>query len=140
MKSKWNDSEALKFTKKFKNKNISKELAYRIYSSRLLGNDSSLVLHGGGNTSLKSKLMNSQGLLEEIIYVKGSGKDMSNITPSDFPSLELKNLLKLKKMKKINDFQMLNYQKKYMVDTSFPNSSIETLLEYLFLIFNNYGN
>ena len=79
MKSKWDNREALQFTKKFKHQKISKELAHRIYTSRLLGNDSSLVLHGGGNTSLKSEIKNSQGLLEEVIYVKGSGKDMSDI-------------------------------------------------------------
>ncbi|SVD76601.1 uncharacterized protein METZ01_LOCUS429455, partial [marine metagenome] len=62
------------------------------------------------------------------IYVKGSGKDMSNIEVDGFPSLELDNLIKLKKFKKLNDFQMVNYQKKYMLDTSFPNASVETLL------------
>ena len=53
---------------------------------------------------------------------------MSNIDIDGFPALELDNLIKLKKIKKINDFQMINYQKKYMIDTTFPNASVETLL------------
>lgn len=128
MKSKWNNRDASKFIKKYIEKGINEELALRIYSTRLLGNDSRLVLHGGGNTSLKLSLKNSFGKKENIIYVKGSGKDMSNIDIDGFPALELDNLINLKKMKKINDFQMINYLKKYMMDTTFPNASVETLL------------
>ena len=128
MKSKWNDRDASKFIKRYIKKGINRELALRIYSTRLLGNDSRLVLHGGGNTSLKLSLKNSFGKKENIIYVKGSGKDMSNIDIDGFPALELDNLINLKKMKKINDFQMINYLKKYMIDTTFPNASVETLL------------
>ncbi len=128
MRSKWNDKEANLFIKKYKKKGISKELTLRIYSTRLLGNDPKMVLHGGGNTSLKLYTKNSFGKKEDIIFVKGSGKDMSNIDVDGFPALELSNLIKLKKIKRMNDFQMVNYQKKYMLDTSFPNASIETLL------------
>ena len=128
MKSKWNNRDASKFIKQYIEKGTNGELALRIYSTRLLGNDSRLVLHGGGNTSLKLSLKNSFGKKENIIYVKGSGKDMSNIDIDGFPALELDNLINLKKMKKINDFQMINYLKKYMIDTTFPNASVETLL------------
>ena len=128
MKSKWNDKDANKFIKRYIKKGINKELALRIYSTRLLGNDPKMVLHGGGNTSLKFFTKNSFGKKEDIIFVKGSGKDMSNIDADGFPSLELNNLIKLKKIKRMNDFQMVNYQKKYMLDTTFPNASVETLL------------
>jgi len=128
MKSKWNEKEARKFIKEYNKKGVSRELALRIYTTRLLGNNSQLVLHGGGNTSLKLSLKNSFGKKENIIFVKGSGKDMSNIDIDGFPALELDNLIKLKKLKKISDFQMVNYQKKYMIDTTFPNASVETLL------------
>ena len=128
MKSKWNNRDASKFIKQYIEKGTNGELALRIYSTRLLGNDSRLVLHGGGNTSLKLSLKNSFGKKENIIYVKGSGKDMSKIDIDGFPALELDNLINLKKMKKINDFQMINYLKKYMIDTTFPNASVETLL------------
>ena len=122
MKNKWNDREASKFIKPYIKKGINRELALRIYSTQLLGNDSKLVLHGGGNTSLKLFQKNSFGKKENIIYVKGSGKDMSNIDIDGFPALELDNLIKLRKIKKMNDFQMVNYQKKYMIDTTYPNS------------------
>ena len=65
---------------------------------------------------------------EEIIYVKGSGKDMGNIEEDGFPALEMKNLLSMRKLIELDDFQMVNYQRKYMLDTSFPNASVETLL------------
>ena len=128
MKSKWNYKESIKFIRDFKKKGINKELALRIYTSRLLGNDSELVLHGGGNTSVKLKIKNSFGKIIDAIYVKGSGKDMSNINIDGFPALELENLIKLRKLKRMNDFEMVNYQKKFMIDTSFPNASVETLL------------
>ncbi len=128
MKSKWNNKEANSFIKKFRNKKVDRDLALRIYTTQLLGNDPKVVLHGGGNTSVKSKFKTLLGNSTKIIYVKGSGKDMSNIEEDGFPSLELNNLLELEKLSKLNDFQMVNYQRKYMLDTSFPNASVETLL------------
>tara|TARA_Y100000590_G_scaffold342029_1_gene390421 strand:- start:5921 stop:7945 length:2025 start_codon:yes stop_codon:yes gene_type:complete len=128
MKSKWNNKEANLFIRKYKKEGISKELALRIYTTRLLGNDSTVVLHGGGNTSVKIISKNNFNKNEKIIYVKGSGKDMSDIDKDGFPALELNNLLKLRKKKKLNDFQMVNFQKKFMLDTTFPNASVETLL------------
>ena len=69
MKSKWNDRDASKFIKRYIKKGINKDLALRIYTTHLLGNDSRLVLHGGGNTSLKLSLKNSFGKIESIIYL-----------------------------------------------------------------------
>jgi len=132
MKSKWNNKEANLFIRKYKKEGISKELALRIYTTRLLGNDSTVVLHGGGNTSVKIISKNNFNKNEKIIYVKGSGKDMSDIDKDGFPALELNNLLKLRKKKKLNDFQMVNFQKKFMLDTTFPNASVETLLHAFF--------
>ena len=97
MKTKWNNKEANLYIKKYLKKGINKELALRIYTTRLLGNDSKIVLHGGGNTSLKCTLNNVLNKSTDIIYVKGSGKDMSDIDIKGFPSLELNNLLQLKK-------------------------------------------
>ena len=128
MKSKWNIKEANKFVIKYKKIGINKELALRIYTTRLLGNDPKLVLHGGGNTSVKLNLNISTRKKLNVIYVKGSGKNMCNIDIDGFPALELDNLIKLKKIKQMNDFLMVNFQKKYMIDTTFPNASVETLL------------
>ena len=95
MKSKWNDKDASFFIKKYKKKGVNKELALRIYSTRLLGKDQKIVLHGGGNTSLKINSKNAFGKKEDIIFVKGSGKDMSDIDVEDFPALELNNLTRI---------------------------------------------
>ena len=85
MKSKYNDKEAKIYISKFSKKGVSEDLALRIYTTQLLGNDPTVVLHGGGNTSVKSSMKNILGDNEEIIYVKGSGKDMGNIEDDGFP-------------------------------------------------------
>jgi rhamnose utilization protein RhaD (predicted bifunctional aldolase and dehydrogenase)/NAD(P)-dependent dehydrogenase (short-subunit alcohol dehydrogenase family) len=128
MRSKYSDSEAKKYILNYAKRGISKDLALRIYTTQLLGNDPTVVLHGGGNTSVKSSIKTLLGDKEEIIYVKGSGKDMGNIEEDGFPALEMKNLLNMRSLKELDDFQMVNYQRKYMLDTSFPNASVETLL------------
>ena len=128
MKSKYSDSEAKKYILNYAKRGVSKDLALRIYTTQLLGNDPTVVLHGGGNTSVKSTIKTLLGSKEEIIYVKGSGKDMGNIEQDGFPALEMRNLLNMRSLKELDDFQMVNYQRKYMLDTSFPNASVETLL------------
>ena len=128
MKSKYIDKEAKLYISKFAKKGVSTDLALRIYTTQLLGNDPTVVLHGGGNTSVKSSIKTLLGKKEEIIYVKGSGKDMGNIVEDGFPALEMRNLLKMRNLNKLDDFQMVNYQRKYMLDTTFPNASVETLL------------
>ena len=128
MKSKYKENEAKSYIKKYAKRGVSKDLALRIYTTQLLGNDPTVVLHGGGNTSVKSSLDTLLDKNEEIIYVKGSGKDMGNIEEDGFPALEMKNLLGMRKLVELDDFQMVNYQRKYMLDTSFPNASVETLL------------
>ena len=128
MKSKYSDKEAKLFINQFAKKGVSKDLALRIYTTQLLGNDPTVVLHGGGNTSVKSSIKTLLGKVEKVIYVKGSGKDMGDIEEDGFPALEMENLLKMRILKKLDDFQMVNYQRKYMLDTSFPNASVETLL------------
>ena len=76
MKSLWDVNEGNKFS--------DNPLAMRVYSSRLLGTESDLVLHGGGNTSVKTTETNIFGESEEIIYVKGSGWDLATIEPAGF--------------------------------------------------------
>ncbi len=128
MINKWNDKEANKLISSYIKKGINKDLALRIYSTRLLGKDPNIVLHGGGNTSVKIDLKIKKNIIQQVLYVKGSGMDMSNIDIDGFPALELENLQKLQKRKKMNDFEMTNYLKKYMLETSLPNASVETLL------------
>ena len=128
MISKYSDKDAKLYINQFAKKGVAKDLALRIYTTQLLGNDPTVVLHGGGNTSVKSSIKTLLGKVEKVIYVKGSGKDMGDIEEDGFPALEMENLLKMRTLKNLDDFQMVNYQRKYMLDTSFPNASVETLL------------
>src|SRR5258708_21593841 len=84
MKSLWNDAEAKQFGAQFPG-----ALALRVYTSRLLGRDKSLVLHGGGNTSVKLREKNLFGEEEEVLYVKGSGWDLESIEPPGFTPVKL---------------------------------------------------
>lgn len=120
IKSLWNDAEAVKY--------INDDLAMRVYTSRLLGADESLVLHGGGNTSVKSTITNIFGENEEIIYVKGSGWDLGTIEKAGFSPVRMQILLKLAQLESLSDTDMLNYERAAMIDPNAPVPSIEAIL------------
>ena len=128
MKNKWNNSEAKKYISRYKKKKISKELALRIYTTHLLGREKDLVLHGGGNTSLKTSIKNIFRQNINVMYVKGSGWDMGSIDYPGMPAVELDPLLKTGKLTRLNDFEMVNLQRKCLVNSQAPNPSVETLL------------
>ena len=128
MKNKWNSFEANKYISHYKKNKITKELALRIYTTHLLGRDKSLVLHGGGNTSLKTYAKNIFKQEINVMHIKGSGWDMGSIDHSGMPAVELEPLLKTKKLNKLNDFDMVNLQRKCLVNSQAPNPSVETLL------------
>ena len=94
MKNLWDKSEGLKYIKHYKKYNVSNDLALRIYTTHLLGGEKKLVLHGGGNTSVKTNYKNIFGEINKVIYVKGSGWDMSNLTHEGMPGLNINPLLK----------------------------------------------
>ena len=94
-------------------------LAMRVYSSRLLGSSSDLVLHGGGNTSVKQ---------DGLLYVKGSGWDLSRIEKEGFPAVEIDTLVKMASLESLSDSEMVRLQREAMADKSFPNPSIEAIL------------
>lgn len=114
MKSLWSDKEA----KKCKN-----DLDLRVYTSNLLGQNDELVLHGGGNTSLKGK---ENG--EDVLYVKGSGWDLATIKTEGFATVELSALLEMARVKNLSDIDMVNGQKRAMINKSAPNPSVEAIL------------
>ena len=97
MKSLWNDKTAQKYVNHYKKKNVSKDLALRIYTTHLLGNNPKLVLHGGGNSSVKSEGKDLFNKKVKLIYVKGSGWDMSNLNENGMPGLYLDPLLETAK-------------------------------------------
>ena len=87
MKNEWKESIAKKYIKEYQLKKVGKDLALRIYSTHLLGNNPELVLHGGGNTSVKSIKKNLFGKENDVLFVKGSGWDMSNLNERGLPCL-----------------------------------------------------
>lgn len=115
----WDDSEASKF---------ETELELRAYSSRLLGSDPNLVLHGGGNTSVKIAEENLYGKEEEILYVKGSGWDLATIQPAGFAPVRLEAARQLANLQTLSDPQMVNELKTSMTNYSAPSPSVETIL------------
>jgi rhamnose utilization protein RhaD (predicted bifunctional aldolase and dehydrogenase)/NAD(P)-dependent dehydrogenase (short-subunit alcohol dehydrogenase family) len=104
------------------------DLDLRVYTSRLLGRDASLVLHGGGNTSVKSTATNLFGDVEEILYVKGSGWDLSTIEAEGFAPVKMDMLLKMAELKELSDTDMVKYQRLAMTNPSAPNPSVEAIL------------
>jgi len=103
-------------------------LALRVYSSRLLGAEPSLVLHGGGNTSVKAHLTNLFGESEELLWVKGSGWDLATIEAAGFAPVKLALLQQMATLPSLSDGDMVKYQRAAMVDPSAPNPSVEAIL------------
>ena len=93
MKNLWNDAEAEKLVEHYA-KGVGRDLALRVYTTRLLGGDPRLVLHGGGNTSVKSRAVDLVGDEWDVLCVKGSGWDMGVIEPQGLPAVKLGALLK----------------------------------------------
>lgn len=119
MHSRWNEEDSEQF---------SGDLAQRVYSSRLLGQDATLVLHGGGNTSVKTQVTNLFGEDEEVLYVKGSGWDLETIEAAGFAPCRMKDLLRLAELETLSDPQMAVELQKSKIDPSAPAPSVEAIL------------
>ena len=128
MKSLWNNKIAREYISEYKKKNINEDLALRIYTTHLLGKNPKLVLHGGGNSSVKSVGKNLYEKNVNLIYVKGSGWDMSNLNEEGMPGLDLDPLLETIKLNKLNDKDMVNCLRSNLINANSPNPSVETLL------------
>jgi len=99
-----------------------------VYTSRLVGANTNLVLWGGGNSSIKTVGLDHTGRETRILWIKGSGSDMRTIAPKNFTPLRLEDLLPLKKREVMSDEAMVDYQMKSMLEPKAPKPSIETLL------------
>ena len=119
MKSLWDDAEAARF---------GGPLGPRVYTSRLLGRDKSLVLHGGGNTSVKLRERNLFGEDEDVLYVKGSGWDLETIEPAGFTPVALGHVRRLAGLRSLPDPQMVNELNTHMLRAGAPSPSVETIL------------
>jgi len=107
---------------------IPAELALRVYTSRLLGGDPSLVLHGGGNTSAKIPMPDIAGKSREILFIKGSGIDLAGIDPPGFAGVELEPLRRLAILDSLPDEEMENELQVHKISARSPDPSVEVLL------------
>jgi rhamnose utilization protein RhaD (predicted bifunctional aldolase and dehydrogenase)/NAD(P)-dependent dehydrogenase (short-subunit alcohol dehydrogenase family) len=103
-------------------------LGLRVYTSRLLGREPSLVLHGGGNTSVKLQQKNLFGKTEHVLYVKGSGWDLATIEKQGFAPVRMEVLLEMAKLEELGDAEMVRAQRGAMTDPGAPTPSIEAIL------------
>ena len=106
-------------------------LALRVYSSRLIGQSADLVLHGGGNTSVKASFTDIFGVAHDVLYVKGSGWDLATIEAGGFAPVKLDSLLQLSRFDRLSDADMVRAQRAAMLDPSAPTPSVEAILHAL---------
>ncbi|HEV3395571.1 MAG TPA: class II aldolase/adducin family protein, partial [Xanthobacteraceae bacterium] len=128
MKSAWVDANARALVDLYAKERIGPDLALRVYTTRLLGQDPKLVLHGGGNTSVKTRVRDLLGEDAEVLCVKGSGWDMARIEPAGLPAVRLEPLRKLRALVALADEDMVRIQRANLIDPMAPNPSVETLL------------
>ncbi|WP_421853385.1 bifunctional aldolase/short-chain dehydrogenase [Oricola sp.] len=124
----WNDSDAQSWVSKAAADAADRDLALRVYSSRLIGSDPDLVMHGGGNTSVKVERANLMGKTERVLHIKGSGWDLDTIEAPGMPGVWLDPLLDLRALDELSDEDMVNVQRSLLMHQSSPNPSVETLL------------
>jgi rhamnose utilization protein RhaD (predicted bifunctional aldolase and dehydrogenase)/NAD(P)-dependent dehydrogenase (short-subunit alcohol dehydrogenase family) len=128
MKSAWSERDAQAIVDRYALGGIGPDLALRIYSTRLLGSEPRLVLHGGGNTSIKALTTDLLGEVVEVVCVKASGGDMATIDETRLPALRLDRLLKLRTRDSLPDEDMPLVLRDALIDPMAPNPSVETLL------------
>jgi rhamnose utilization protein RhaD (predicted bifunctional aldolase and dehydrogenase)/NAD(P)-dependent dehydrogenase (short-subunit alcohol dehydrogenase family) len=128
MDSLWSDDDADACVTHYARLGVGEDLALRTYTSRLLGSVPRLVMHGGGNTSVKTRLPDLFGEPVDVLCVKGSGRDLAVIEPDGHPAVRRQPLDRLRSLSALSDEEMVNVQRQNLLDTSAPNPSVETLL------------
>jgi rhamnose utilization protein RhaD (predicted bifunctional aldolase and dehydrogenase)/NAD(P)-dependent dehydrogenase (short-subunit alcohol dehydrogenase family) len=131
MRSTWADRDAEAMVAHYAGLGVPRDLALRVYTTRLLGRDRKLVLHGGGNTSLKTRMLDLNGAQCEVLCVKGSGHDMARIEPSGMPAVRLDPLRKLLARDAVGDDDMVRLMRANLIDPTAPNPSVEVMLHVL---------
>src|SRR5215218_7665237 len=121
MRSAWTDREAEAALTLYAG--VGRDLALRVYTTRLLGQDPRLVLHGGGNTSVKTRVPDLIGEETDVLCVKGSGWDMGTIEPPGLPAVRLVPLRKLRAREALDDEDMVRLQRANLIDPMAPNPS-----------------
>ncbi len=127
MRSLWNEVDARAAVDRW-GQACGEAVALRVYTSRLIGADADLVLHGGGNTSVKDTHTTLLGDRVEALYVKGSGSSLDRVEPRDLPAVDLAYLRRLRELPALTDEEMVNQLRTHLFDASAPNPSVEALL------------
>jgi len=128
MKSGWNDRAAEAMVAEGAKSGIDSDLALRVYTTRLLGRDPKLVLHGGGNTSVKGRVRDLLGEEVDVLRVKSSGSDMARIAPDGFSAVRLAPMRSLRKLDRIGDEELVGIERANLIDPAAANPSVEMML------------
>jgi rhamnose utilization protein RhaD (predicted bifunctional aldolase and dehydrogenase)/NAD(P)-dependent dehydrogenase (short-subunit alcohol dehydrogenase family) len=128
MKSGWVDHDAETVVAQAAKSGIDRDLALRVYTTRLLGRDPYLVLHGGGNTSVKTRIRDRFGEAVEVLRVKSSGADMATIAPDGFVAVRLEPMRKLRALDAVDDEELVAMERANLLDPTAPNPSVEMML------------
>ncbi|MFN9545744.1 MAG: bifunctional aldolase/short-chain dehydrogenase [Cyanobacteriota bacterium] len=128
MQHRWSEAAAREAIDRWGSQGIAEPLALRTYSARLLGADPDLVLHGGGNTSVKTTVRGLLGESIPVLCVKGSGWDLATIEPAGHPAVRLEPLQSLRGLDALSDEAMVAAQRQNLIDPGAPNPSVEALL------------
>jgi rhamnose utilization protein RhaD (predicted bifunctional aldolase and dehydrogenase)/NAD(P)-dependent dehydrogenase (short-subunit alcohol dehydrogenase family) len=131
VKSAWSDSAARAAVDRYTRGNATwcnEDLALRTYSARLIGAEPALVLYGGGNTSVKTRLRDDTGEEIDVICVKGSGWDLATIEPAGQPAVRLSSLAALRRLEALSDEDMVRAARSRLLDPAAPTPSVELLL------------
>ncbi len=131
MKSRWLEPEFKSVVDAYVARGINRDLAIRTYTTRLLGVDPELVLHGGGNTSVKTVFTEMNGSEVDVLCVKGSGWDMGTIEPPGLPAVRLDPLKAMVAFETLSDDDMVMLQRRLLLDPAAPNPSVEAILHGL---------
>ncbi len=127
MLSRWTDQGAAEAVRRFGPLH-GDDFALRLYTARLLGTDPDLVLHGGGNVSMKGAVTTILGDRLEVVFVKASGQDMAALEPNGMPAVDLAYLRRLRGLPQLSDEDMVREFRTHLFDPSSPTPSIETLV------------
>jgi rhamnose utilization protein RhaD (predicted bifunctional aldolase and dehydrogenase)/NAD(P)-dependent dehydrogenase (short-subunit alcohol dehydrogenase family) len=128
MKSAWVDRDAETIVAHAAKVGVERDLALRVYTTRLLGRDPKLVLHGGGNSSLKTRTRDLLGEDVEVLLIKASGADMAAAEPEGLPAVRLAPLRQLRALDAIADEELVAIERANLIDPAAPNPSVEIML------------
>jgi rhamnose utilization protein RhaD (predicted bifunctional aldolase and dehydrogenase)/NAD(P)-dependent dehydrogenase (short-subunit alcohol dehydrogenase family) len=124
----WSDKDAQAWIARCGDTGVGEALALRLYTARLLGRDRDLVMHGGGNASLKAEITDAHGDALAVMHIKGSGWDMAQIEAAGMPAVRLEPLRRLQTLAELDDLAMVSLLRGNLIEAQAPDPSVETLL------------